>query len=168
MTTYRAIEPSGATELGRSIIGLSGYPNQYLGWKQFRALGAAALGEGVADLLVLGDVQSGQLVLLAADVAQRLVERLGPLHGVELGRRLRRRLHPVLLDGAVVVFESTVYPGVTEEICGPALERASGLKCGADFKLGYSPERINPGDKEHPLEKIIKVVAGQDAEAESG
>jgi len=70
---------------------------------------------------------------------------------------------PVLSPGAIVVFESTVYPGVTEEICGPALERASGLMCGKDFTLGYSPERINPGDKEHPLEKIIKVVAGQDA-----
>ena len=71
---------------------------------------------------------------------------------------------PSLSPGAVVVFESTVYPGATEEICGPALEKSSGLKCGADFKLGYSPERINPGDTEHPLEKIVKVVAGQDAE----
>ena len=69
-----------------------------------------------------------------------------------------------LSPGAVVVFESTVYPGVTEEICGPALERASGLRCGVDFKLGYSPERINPGDKAHPIEKIVKVVAGQDKE----
>ena len=72
---------------------------------------------------------------------------------------------PVLSAGAIVVFESTVYPGATEEVCGPALERASGLKCGVDFKLGYSPERINPGDKEHPIEKITKVVAGQDVEA---
>ncbi|MEO5774896.1 MAG: nucleotide sugar dehydrogenase [Sphingomicrobium sp.] len=71
---------------------------------------------------------------------------------------------PMLRLGAVVVFESTVYPGVTEEICAPALERASGLKSGVDFKLGYSPERINPGDKEHPIEKITKVVAGQDSE----
>jgi UDP-N-acetyl-D-galactosamine dehydrogenase len=70
---------------------------------------------------------------------------------------------PALSRGSVVVFESTVYPGVTEDICGPALEKASGLQCGTDFTLGYSPERINPGDKEHPLEKIIKVVAGQDA-----
>lgn len=69
----------------------------------------------------------------------------------------------VLSPGAVVVFESTVYPGVTEDICGPALERVSNLKCGTDFTLGYSPERINPGDKQHPLEKITKVVAGQDA-----
>jgi UDP-N-acetyl-D-galactosamine dehydrogenase len=67
-----------------------------------------------------------------------------------------------IAPGAIVVFESTVYPGATEEVCGPALERVSGLKCGIDFKLGYSPERINPGDKEHPLEKIIKVVSGQD------
>ena len=66
--------------------------------------------------------------------------------------------------GAIVCFESTVYPGVTEEICGPALEQASGLRCGEDFKLGYSPERINPGDRERPIEKITKVVAGQDAE----
>jgi len=71
---------------------------------------------------------------------------------------------PVLQKGAIVVFESTVYPGATEEICGPALERASGLKAGVDFKLGYSPERINPGDKAHPIQKITKVVAGQDAE----
>jgi UDP-N-acetyl-D-galactosamine dehydrogenase len=71
---------------------------------------------------------------------------------------------PVLAPGNVVVFESTVYPGVTEDICAPALEKASGLRAGVDFKLGYSPERINPGDKERPLEKITKVVAGQDAE----
>jgi UDP-N-acetyl-D-glucosamine/UDP-N-acetyl-D-galactosamine dehydrogenase len=70
---------------------------------------------------------------------------------------------PALSKGSIVVFESTVYPGVTEEICGPALERASGLKAGVDFKLGYSPERINPGDKAHPIEKITKVVAGEDA-----
>jgi UDP-N-acetyl-D-galactosamine dehydrogenase len=69
-----------------------------------------------------------------------------------------------LAKGAIVVFESTVYPGVTEEVCAPALEAASGLKAGEDFKLGYSPERINPGDRAHPLEKIVKVVAGQDAE----
>jgi len=69
---------------------------------------------------------------------------------------------PQLSTGSVVVFESTVYPGVTEDICAPALEKASGLRAGIDFKLGYSPERINPGDRERPLEKITKVVAGQD------
>ena len=71
---------------------------------------------------------------------------------------------PLLTPGSAVVFESTVYPGVTEEICAPALERASGLRCGEDFRIGYSPERINPGDKERPLHKITKVVAGQDSE----
>lgn len=71
-----------------------------------------------------------------------------------VGRHMRR--------GAVVVFESTVYPGVTEDICVPILERESGLKCGSDFHVGYSPERVNPGDKEHTLERIVKVVSGQD------
>ena len=70
----------------------------------------------------------------------------------------------VLKAGAAVVYESTVWPGLTEEICGPILEEASGLVCGVDFHLGYSPERINPGDREHTLERIIKVVAGQDDE----
>jgi UDP-N-acetyl-D-galactosamine dehydrogenase len=69
---------------------------------------------------------------------------------------------PHLSEGDVVVFESTVYPGATEEVCGPALERSSGLRCGVDFTLGYSPERINPGDPDHPLEKIVKIVAAQD------
>lgn len=68
----------------------------------------------------------------------------------------------VLQKGSVVVFESTVYPGVTENFCGPILERVSGLKRGTDFHLGYSPERINPGDREHTLEKITKVVSGED------
>lgn len=67
-----------------------------------------------------------------------------------------------LKKGAIVVYESTVYPGVTEELCGPILEKQSGLKCGSDFTLGYSPERINPGDKEHTVERIVKIVAGQD------
>ena len=70
----------------------------------------------------------------------------------------------VLKKGDVVVYESTVYPGVTEEICGPVLAKLSGLEQGKDFKLGYSPERINPGDKEHTLERIVKVVSGEDAE----
>jgi len=68
-----------------------------------------------------------------------------------------------LAKGAVVVYESTVYPGVTEEVCGPILEQTSGLKRGRDFTLGYSPERINPGDKDHTLERIVKVVSGEDA-----
>lgn len=69
-----------------------------------------------------------------------------------------------LKGGAIVVLESTVYPGVTEEIVAPVLEKVSGLKCGIDFKVGYSPERINPGDEEHSLDKITKIVAGMDEE----
>ncbi len=69
-----------------------------------------------------------------------------------------------LTKGSIVVFESTVYPGVTEEICVPIMEQESGLKCGVDFKVGYSPERINPGDKVHCLESITKIVSGMDDE----
>ena len=68
-----------------------------------------------------------------------------------------------MTKGDIVVYESTVYPGATEDVCAPVLERVSGLRCGVDFTLGYSPERINPGDKEHTFTKIKKVVSGQDA-----
>ena len=83
---------------------------------------------------------------------------LTPVEGASriLGRNLTK--------GSVVVFESTVYPGVTEDICVPILEKESGLKCGTDFKIGYSPERINPGDKVHRLETITKIVSGMDDE----
>ena len=82
---------------------------------------------------------------------------LSPVEGASrtVGRHLSR--------GAVVVYESTVYPGVTEEVCVPILEAESGLRCGADFTVGYSPERINPGDKVHTLETIKKIVSGSDA-----
>ncbi len=84
---------------------------------------------------------------------------LSPVIGASevLGRNLAK--------GSVVVYESTVYPGVTEDICVPILERESGLKCGVDFKVGYSPERINPGDKKHRLENIVKIVSGMDDDA---
>ena len=83
---------------------------------------------------------------------------LSPVEGASriLGRNLTK--------GSIVVFESTVYPGVTEDVCVPILEAESGLKCGVDFKIGYSPERINPGDKVHRLETITKIVSGMDAE----
>jgi len=70
-----------------------------------------------------------------------------------------------LKKGAIVVMESTVYPGVTEEIMVPVLERESGMKCGKDFKVGYSPERTNPGDEEHTLPKIYKIVSGMDMQS---
>ncbi|MCA1939543.1 MAG: nucleotide sugar dehydrogenase [Caenispirillum bisanense] len=79
-------------------------------------------------------------------------------------RKACRTVGEVLEPGATVVFESTVYPGVTEDLCGPLLERFSGLVCGRDFFLGYSPERINPGDREHTVERITKVIAGQTPE----
>ncbi|WP_375103854.1 nucleotide sugar dehydrogenase [Paenibacillus sp. RS8] len=84
---------------------------------------------------------------------------LSPVEGAStiVGRNLTK--------GSIVVYESTVYPGVTEDICIPILERESGLQCGVDFKVGYSPERINPGDKIHRLENIIKIVSGIDAES---
>ena len=70
-----------------------------------------------------------------------------------------------LTKGAIIVYESTVYPGVTEDVCIPILEKQSGLRCGSDFKVGYSPERINPGDRINRLESIVKVVSGMDAES---
>lgn len=84
---------------------------------------------------------------------------LSPVEGASriIGRNLTK--------GSIVVYESTVYPGVTEDICVPILEKESGLKCGIDFKIGYSPERINPGDKVHRLENIIKIVSGMDEES---
>ncbi|WP_318506973.1 nucleotide sugar dehydrogenase [Bacillus sp. T3] len=84
---------------------------------------------------------------------------LSPIEGVSksIGRNLTK--------GSIVVYESTVYPGVTEDICIPILEKESGLKCGVDFKVGYSPERINPGDKAHRLENIVKIVSGMDQES---
>lgn len=71
----------------------------------------------------------------------------------------------ILQKWQIVVYESTVDPGATEEVCLPILEKKSGMKCGVDFKDGYSPERINPGDKEHTVDKITKVVSGCDAES---
>lgn len=84
---------------------------------------------------------------------------LSPVEGASriVGRNLTK--------GSIVVYESTVYPGVTEDVCVPILEQESGLKCGVDFKIGYSPERINPGDKVHRLENIIKIVSGMDEES---
>lgn len=84
---------------------------------------------------------------------------LSPVEGASriVGRNLTK--------GSIVVYESTVYPGVTEGICVPILENESGLKCGVDFKIGYSPERINPGDKVHRLENITKIVSGMDDES---
>jgi UDP-N-acetyl-D-glucosamine/UDP-N-acetyl-D-galactosamine dehydrogenase len=96
------------------------------------------------------------IVAVPTPVKEDRTPDLNPIRAASqiLGRNLTK--------GSIVVYESTVYPGVTEEICVPILEKESGLKYGVDFKVGYSPERINPGDHEHRLESIIKVVSGMD------
>ena len=98
------------------------------------------------------------IVTVPTPVDEHNVPDLGAVKGAS------RLVGSVLRKGAIVVYESTVYPGVTEDIAGPELEAASGLKCGTDFFLGYSPERINPGDREHTVDRITKVVAGQTPE----
>ena len=99
------------------------------------------------------------IVAVPTPVNQDKTPDLAPVIGASevVGRNLTK--------GAIVVYESTVYPGVTEDVCVPILERESGLKCGVDFKVGYSPERINPGDKVHRLENITKIVSGMDEES---
>lgn len=99
------------------------------------------------------------IVAVPTPVNQDHTPDLSPVIGASeiLGRNLSK--------GSIVVFESTVYPGVTEDVCLPILERESGLKCGVDFKIGYSPERINPGDKVHRLENIKKIVSGMDSDS---
>lgn len=99
------------------------------------------------------------IVAVPTPVKEDKTPDLSPLIGASktLGRNLTK--------DSIVVYESTVYPGVTEDICVPILEKESGLKCGVDFKVGYSPERINPGDKVHRLETIVKVVSGMDEES---
>ena len=104
------------------------------------------------------DLQAADFIIVA--VPTPINEALQP--DLTALRKSSELIGANLSPGSIVVFESTVYPGATEEVCQPILEQASGMKCGVDFKLGYSPERINPGDKEHTLEKIIKVVSAQD------
>ena len=101
---------------------------------------------------------SFHIVAVPTPVHEDHTPDLSPVEGASrlLGQNLSR--------GSIVVFESTVYPGVTEEVCVPILERESGLKCGLDFKVGYSPERINPGDQQHRLENIRKIVSAMDEE----
>ena len=106
------------------------------------------------------DLRNAKFIIVAVPtpINQDKTPDLAPVIGASeaVGRNLAR--------GSIVVYESTVYPGVTESICVPILERESGLKCGVDFKIGYSPERINPGDKVHRLENIVKIVSGMDQE----
>ncbi len=98
------------------------------------------------------------IVTVPTPVAANNQPDLGAVKGAS------RSVGEAMAKGAIVVYESTVYPGVTEDVCGPILEQVSGLKCGEDFFLGYSPERINPGDREHTVDRITKVVSGQTPE----
>lgn len=113
--------------------------------------------EFTADAAKLRDAKF-HIVAVPTPVNNDHTPDLTPVEGAS------RILGQNLVKGSVVVFESTVYPGVTEDICVPILEKESGLKCGVDFKIGYSPERINPGDKVHRLETITKIVSGMDEE----
>lgn len=99
------------------------------------------------------------IVAVPTPITESNTPNLKPLEGAS------RTVGQNLTKGSIVVYESTVYPGVTEEVCIPILEEESGLKCGEDFEVGFSPERINPGDKVHTLENIIKVVSGSSEEA---
>jgi UDP-N-acetyl-D-galactosamine dehydrogenase len=102
------------------------------------------------------------IVTVPTPVDEHNVPDLGPVRSASRTVGTALKTNPV--KGAIAVYESTVYPGVTEEVCGPILEELSGMVCGRDFFLGYSPERINPGDKVHTVDKITKVVAGQTPE----
>jgi UDP-N-acetyl-D-galactosamine dehydrogenase len=107
------------------------------------------------------DLKSADFIIVA--VPTPINESLQP--DLKALRMCSEMIGANMSPGTIVVYESTVYPGVTEEVCLPILEKKSGLKAGVDFKVGYSPERINPGDKEHTLAKIVKVVSAQDAES---
>ena len=124
------------------------------------------VGEAIKNTTVVFTADAAQLkeskfliVAVPTPVNEDTTPDLRPIQGAS--RTVGRNLAP----GAIVVFESTVYPGVTEDICIPIIEKESGLKCGVDWKIGYSPERINPGDRVHTLTNIRKIVSGMDEES---
>lgn len=119
---------------------------------------AASAVEFTADPARLEEARF-HIVAVPTPVNQDKTPDLSPVEGAS--RTLGRHLKP----GSIVVYESTVYPGVTEDVCVPILEEESGLRCGVDFKVGYSPERINPGDRVHTLTTIRKIVSGMDGES---
>ena len=133
--------------------------------------------KGVDPTLEVGDEAIKNTTVEFTDDAERLKEARFIIVAVPtpVNNDHTPNLYPVesashvvgknLSKGSIVVYESTVYPGVTEDVCVPILEKESGMKCGVDFKVGYSPERINPGDKKHRLENIKKIVSGMDEES---
>ena len=120
----------------------------------------SAIAQGFKCTSNINDIKNCNFYVVAVPTPVDVNNRpdLAPLIGAS------KTVGQVISKGDIVVYESTVYPGVTEEICVPIIEKESGLKCGTDFKIGYSPERINPGDKVHRLETIVKIVSGMDAE----
>jgi UDP-N-acetyl-D-galactosamine dehydrogenase len=169
-----------------SVVGLGyvGLPVAVAFGKMQRTIGFDINAQRIAELRAghdrTGEVCDAELVSADIQYTDRIEDlRLADFHIVAVPTPVddahQPDLTPVfkasetvgkaLKKGDIVVYESTVYPGVTEEECVPILERVSGLKCGIDFKVGYSPERINPGDKEHTFTRILKVVSGQDDES---
>jgi UDP-N-acetyl-D-galactosamine dehydrogenase len=167
-----------------SVVGLGyvGLPVAVAFGKKRRTIGFDINARRVADLKAGSDknkeVSTQELksadILFTSDIADlkkanfHIVAVPTPVDNAnvpDMGLVLRasETVGKALKKGDIVVYESTVYPGATEDDCAPVLEKASGLKCGVDFFLGYSPERINPGDKEHTFTKILKVVSGQNA-----
>ncbi len=177
------IERLQAGQATLAVVGLGyvGLPLAVAFGKQFPILGFD-ISQKKIELLRQGIDPTGELTteeVRAADIeytadpgALRRASFIVVAVPTPIDRHKKPDLTPVVLasksigqnlsPGAIVVYESTVYPGVTEDECVPILERESGLTCGVDFTVGYSPERINPGDREHTLERIVKVVAGQD------
>lgn len=180
----KRIEVSGDTRVAVVGLGYVGLPLAVALARHFPVIGIDINAERIAELKAgrdrTGEVEPDRLaastlryatdmdaargsdvfiVTVPTPVDQANQPDLGPVLGAT------RAIAGVLADspGAIIVYESTVYPGVTEEVCGPELERLSGLARGRDFFLGYSPERINPGDREHTVDRIIKVIAGEDA-----
>lgn len=172
-------------ETSLAVVGLGyvGFPIAVAFAKKVKTIGFDLNGEkialyrrGIDPTHEVGDFSEAREQLLLTAKPEELqnarfivVAVPTPIHGdktpdllpvIQASKLIGKNLSP----GSVVVFESTVYPGVTEEVCVPVLEEMSGMKCGRDFKVGYSPERINPGDKIHRLENICKIVAGMDEE----
>ncbi len=155
-----------ALALGRAFPGTIGFD---ISERRVRDLAAGTDGSGDVAPVALRDVEvryttDPQDLAEATAIIVAVPTPIDANHQPDLTplERACRSLGPHLRKGAVVVFESTVYPGVTEEFCGPLLAQTSGLQQGVDFKLGYSPERINPGDTEHTLETITKVISAED------
>jgi len=180
MTTLEALK-NGDAAVALVGLGYVGLPLAVALSRHFRVIGFDISEERVRELAAgcdrTGEVEEARLRACSVEytsdpaaIGQAAVVIVAVPTPIDLHRR--PDLKPVtaasitvgrhMPRGAVVAFESTVYPGLTEELCIPLLEEHSGMRCGRDFWVGYSPERINPGDKEHTLETIVKVVAGQD------